>query len=225
MNESVCPLTPPPDVSVWEQAYLRFETPAQEIKKFQKRLRALGAATWPKDARIVELFCGRGNGLRALRSLGFANIEGIDLSPRLVRCYDGPAQVHVGDCRALPFADASRDILIVQGGLHHLPRLPEDLDQTLDEAARVLGNSGRLVVVEPWLTPFLRFAHLLCEVRMIRAMSPKVDALATMIENEIITYEQWLHHPQIVDTALNRRFEPEVCTIGWGKLCLVARKR
>lgn len=218
-------MAPPAEVSAWEQAYLRFETPAQEIQKFQKRLRALGAASWPRDARIVELFCGRGNGLRALHSLGFTNIEGIDLSPRLVGCYDGSAQVHVGDCRALPFADASRDILIVQGGLHHLPRLPEDLEQTLAEAVRVLREGGRLVVVEPWLTPFLRFAHALCHVRLVRALSAKVDALATMIENELTTYEQWLHHPHLVRNLLNKHFAAELHTIGWGKLSLVARKR
>ena len=52
----------------WEEAYLRFETPDQEIRKFHKRLVALGAGDWPRDSRIVELLCGRGSGLRALRT-------------------------------------------------------------------------------------------------------------------------------------------------------------
>ena len=65
----------------WEAAYLRFETPEQEIRKFVKRLRALGVSKWPRDNEIVELFCGRGNGLRALQSLGFTRVEGVDLSP------------------------------------------------------------------------------------------------------------------------------------------------
>ena len=51
----------------WEAAYLRFETPRQEARKFVSRLRALGAAEWRKDAAIVDLFCGRGGGLRASR--------------------------------------------------------------------------------------------------------------------------------------------------------------
>jgi hypothetical protein len=58
---------PPPDP--WEAAYLRFETPEQEIRKFEKRLLRLGAGAWPRDLRIVELFCGRGNGLRASRPI------------------------------------------------------------------------------------------------------------------------------------------------------------
>src|ERR1700747_1697627 len=68
----------------WEAAYLRFETPEEEIQKFVARLHRLGARQWPRDAEIVELFCGRGNGLIALQRLGFTRLEGVDFSPRLV---------------------------------------------------------------------------------------------------------------------------------------------
>src|SRR5712692_72481 len=119
-----------PSPDPWEAAYLRFETPEQEIHKFVSRLRKLGADQWPRDAEIVELFCGRGNGLSALESLGFTRLEGVDLSPRLIAQYRGPAKCVVGDCRQLPFADRSKDVLIVQGGLHHLSTLLDDLDQT-----------------------------------------------------------------------------------------------
>src|SRR5258707_13441016 len=34
----------------WEAAYLRFETPEQEVQKFVLRLQKLGAAQWPRDA-------------------------------------------------------------------------------------------------------------------------------------------------------------------------------
>src|ERR1700756_1943642 len=122
----------------WEEAYLRFESPEKEIRKFIGRLKFMGAMKWPRNARIVELFCGRGSGLRALHQLGFREVEGIDLSPSLAGEYTGPGKILVGDCRRLPFEKASKDILIVQGGLHHLPVLPGDLDQTLSEAERVL---------------------------------------------------------------------------------------
>jgi len=52
---------------------------------------ALGADAWPRRAQIVELFCGRGNGLRALERLGFRELAGIDLSPTLVARYAGRA--------------------------------------------------------------------------------------------------------------------------------------
>ena len=117
----------------WEDAYLRFETPEQEIRKFIGRLKFMSAMKWPRNANIVELFCGRGSGLLALHQLGFSQVEGIDLSPSLAAEYAGPGKVLVGDCRQLPFENASKDMLIVQGGLHHLPVLPDDLDQVLAE--------------------------------------------------------------------------------------------
>ena len=209
----------------WEQAYLRFESPKQEIRKFIERLRFLGATKWPRDARIVELFCGRGSGLRALYQLGFTEVEGIDLSPSLAAAHAGPGKILVGDCRCLPFENSSKDILIVQGGLHHLPVLPEDLDRVLNEGARVLSKNGLLVVVEPWATLFLSVSHALCRSRTIRRLSPKIDALATMIHYERTTYEQWLSHPGLIMDSLRKTFEVERCHFRWGKIYFIGCKR
>ena len=79
-----------PDATAWEEAYRRFETPEQEIAKFQERLRHLGAGEWPRDSRILELFCGRANGLVALHRMGFTRLTGGDLSTALLSEYDGP---------------------------------------------------------------------------------------------------------------------------------------
>src|SRR5713226_6930164 len=182
----------------WEAAYLRFESPEEEIQKFLGRLARLGASRWPRDAEIVELFCGRGNGLVALQRLGFTRVEGLDLSPRLLAQFKGSAKCRVADCRQLPFADHSKDVLIVQGGLHHLATLPDDLDQTFSEMQRVLRTGGRAVFVEPWLTPFLRFVHTVSENPFARRVSNKMDALATMIQFERRTYEQWLGQPGLI---------------------------
>jgi len=209
----------------WEQAYLRFESPEQEIRKFIGRLRFMNATKWPRNAKIVELFCGRGSGLIALHQLGFSEVEGIDLSPSLAAAYAGPGKILVGDCRQLPFENASKDILIVQGGLHHLPVLPDDLDRVLDEGARVLSNNGLLVVVEPWATLFLSMTHALSRSRTIRMLSPKVDALATMIHYERKTYEQWLSHPGLILDSLRKSFRVERCHFRWGKIYFAGRKR
>jgi ubiquinone/menaquinone biosynthesis C-methylase UbiE len=201
----------------WEAAYLRFEAPEEEIQKFIARLNRLGATEWPHNAEIVELFCGRGNGLVALERLGFTRLEGVDLSPRLVAQYRGPAKCFVGDCRQLPFADRSKDVLIVQGGLHHLPGLPEDLQRSLAEMQRVLRKEGRVLFVEPWLTPFLKFVHKLSENPVIRRVSNRMDALATMIQFERRTYEQWLSQPELIKQMARAHFVPVHESFAWGK--------
>ncbi|HTR47782.1 MAG TPA: class I SAM-dependent methyltransferase [Verrucomicrobiae bacterium] len=207
----------------WEVAYVRFETPEEEISKFVARLKRLGIDRLPRDARVVELFCGRGNGLHALERLGFTNLEGADLSERLIALYRGPAKCHVCDCRKLPFADGSKDALIVQGGLHHLPTLPESLAETFAEMHRVLRKDGRAIIVEPWLTPFLRFVHSVSSVRLVRRCSPKLDALATMIDYERPTYEQWLGQPELILELVRAHFTPIQETFAWGKWMFVGQ--
>jgi SAM-dependent methyltransferase len=217
--------SPSASLSEWEAAYQRFETPEQEIAKFQKRLRQLKASDWPRDARIVELFCGRGNGLHALQQMGFTQLEGIDLSANLASRYQGPAKMYVGDCRSLPFEDESRDTLIAQGGLHHLPDLLPDLDRVLGEVRRVLRPGGRFVAVEPWLTPFLCAVHRATRVALIRRLSAKFDALHTMIVNEQETYDRWLAHPQAIIELLDKYFRPEFRRPSFGKLMYVGIRR
>jgi len=213
-----------PNSSPWEEAYLRFESPAQEVQKFLRRLREVGAAEWPRNSQIVELFCGRGSGLHALQQLGFTELEGVDLSPRLLAEYRGPGTIQCCDCRKLVFADGSRDIAIVQGGLHHLPNLPADLEMTILEVRRVLRPGGRFVVVEPWLTPFLQVVHRIAATPLARRLSRKVDALQTMIEHEIVTYQQWLGQPDLVLRQFELRFDTERCDRRWGKLMYVGRR-
>jgi len=209
----------------WEAAYLRFETPEEEIAKFTERLQRLGANGWPREWRLVELFCGRGNGLHALAGLGFRNLEGVDLSPRLIAQYTGEAKCYVGDCRELPFGKGSKDAAIVQGGLHHLPVLPDDLERVFAELQRVVQPQGRVVFVEPWLTPFLRLVHALSETRVARRTSAKVDALAIMIENERQTYENWLSRPQEISALAHKHFHVEHESFAWGKWNFVGRPR
>lgn len=205
----------------WEAAYERFETPKEEIEKFVRRLRAFGLDQQSKNARVVELFCGRGGGLVALEQLGLTNIEGVDLSETLLQQYRGVAKLHLADCRKLPFEDQSFDAVIVQGGLHHLPALPQDLDAVLSEVSRILRPAGAFYVVEPWLTPFLRFVHALVQQPLIRRIYGKGDALAEMIEHERETYEQWLEQPAEILRVFQRYFVLKQQKAAWGKLLLV----
>lgn len=210
----------PAAIEAWEAAYLRFETPEQEIRKFTARLLSVGAAGWARDSRVLEIFCGRGNGMVALERLGFHAVHGVDLSPRLVRFYRGRGHCSAGDCRALPIRSASQDVVIVQGGLHHLPDVQTDVPIVLGEVQRVLKRGGLFVAVEPWLTPFLRLAHAACE-SPARRLWERLDALATMIDYERDTYERWLTNPGFIRSQLAAAFEAQVRQERWGKLVFV----
>lgn len=217
-------LPSPPHDDPWEIAYAHFETPAQEVRKFSRRLGKLGAVNWSRDANVVELFCGRGNGLHALSKLGFTRLAGVDLSYSLIAQYRGPAKLSVSDCRRLPLKSRSKDIVIVQGGLHHLKILPQDLEQTLAEISRILRDHGLVAVVEPWLTPFLAFVHWVCRSKIARRTVPKLDALAVMIDNERETYEQWLSQPDAIVQLFKQFFSTELYSVQWGKCLYVGRK-
>ena len=213
------------DLLRWEEAYQRFETGAAEVRKFRRRLRWLGAGDWPRQARILELFCGRANGLVALDGLGFTALTGGDLSLRLLLEHRGPGGLCATDGRRLAFAAASHDVVVIQGGLHHLPDLPADLDLVLDEVRRVLAPGGVLAVVEPWRTPFLDLVHWLCRRRLARRLWPRLDALATMIDLEGETYRRWLARPRAIREALERRFTVRRLRCAWGKIQFVGGVR
>jgi SAM-dependent methyltransferase len=209
----------------WEQAYLRFETPAEERRKFTRRLRQAGADGWSRDALVLDLFSGRGGGADALREMGFARVIELDLSARLLGAHERSSERAVADCRRIPVASRSIDIAIVQGGLHHLPELDEDLPTTLREIARALKPGGLFMAVEPWRTPFLDFAHWLCARRVARTLSSKIDALATMIEHERTTYEAWLGNAAQILRVLDELFTRRRMHIAFGKLLYLGTPR
>lgn len=210
--------------SAWERAYQRFETPEQERRKFIRRLRSLGVDRWDRRASVLEICSGRGNGLVAWRQLGFHNVTGVDLSPALVEASELRRSCVVGDARWLPIRTASRDVAIVQGGLHHLPQL-EDVGTALAEMHRVLKPDGRIIVIEPSLTPFLRVVHFVTERPLARAMSGKLDAFAAMTDEERPTYERWLARGEPGFEALTARFEPMLLRRRWGKVVFLGRPR
>ena len=56
-------------------------------------------------------------------------------------------------------------------------------------------------------------------------LSVKLDALATMIENERRTYEYWLSRPRGISQLARRYFQPEHESFAWGKWNFVGRPR
>ena len=210
--------------SAWELAYQRFETPEQERRKFIRRLRSLGVLQWNRQMRVLEIFSGRGNGLVAWQRLGFRNVCGVDLSPALVERSELRRSSVIGDACRLPIQTASRDVAIVQGGLHHLLRI-DDVRVALREMHRVLKPDGRGIIIEPWLTPFLRVVHVVTEHPLARRMSNTLDAFAAMTDEERPTYEAWLGRAEPILQAVTAEFEPIQLRRRWGKLVFLGRPR
>jgi ubiquinone/menaquinone biosynthesis C-methylase UbiE len=209
-----------PQPTRWERAYQAFDTPEHEFRKFMSRLRMLGADRWDGRCRVLEVCSGRGTGLSVWHALGFRDVLGVDFSFALVAAYRGPGRCVVGDARKLPLPTASRDVVMVQGGLHHLPTF-DDVERALAEMCRVVTPQGRIVIIEPWLTPFLHVVHAVTAQPVARRMSAKFDAFAIMREEERHTYEQWLNAPDDLVAIIRRYVAPHLLRRRWGKLVVV----
>jgi ubiquinone/menaquinone biosynthesis C-methylase UbiE len=112
----------------------------------------------PRQARVLEIGCGRGIALVPLaRLLRPARLVGLDIEREfLAEARDRvdtagvTAELVPGDARALPFPDRSFDLVVDFGTCYHIARAHE----ALAEAARVLAPGGQFVHETP-LSQFL----------------------------------------------------------------------
>lgn len=105
-------------------------------------LRRLIAGCAPR--RVLEVGGGPGELAAWMQDELGAEVAYLDLSPRMVElARERGVEAQEGDVQALPFADASFDLVVAAWMLYHVP----DLDRGLSEIARVLVPGGRLVAV------------------------------------------------------------------------------
>jgi SAM-dependent methyltransferase len=91
--------------------------------------------------RVLEVGPGPGELAERIAAELGADVLAIDVSPRMVELTRARGiDARVGDVQALPFADASFDLVVAAWVLFH----PSDLDRALSEIARVLRPGGRL---------------------------------------------------------------------------------
>lgn len=118
------------------------------------------------DETLLDLGCGRGAVLHAAaKRLPDGRALGVDLW-RADQTGNSPEQtlanaaaegvvdrveVHTGDMTALPFDDASVDVIVSSLAIHNIPDRA-GRSRALDEAARVLRPGGRLAIADIWDT-------------------------------------------------------------------------
>lgn len=103
---------------------------------------------WAKDKDILDYGCYNGWMTPRYRKMGPASITGLDISESGIAkaraSYGDIAKFYAGDAHAMPFADASFDLVVGRSILHHL-----DLEISVREICRVLRPSGKAVFIEP----------------------------------------------------------------------------
>lgn len=113
---------------------------------------AVGEALVPAGCLAVDVGCGTGRALPALRSAVGAEgaVIGVDLTPQMlavarVRADRSRALLLLADARRLPLADGAAGAVFAAGLINHVP----DPDAALRELGRVTRAGGRLILFHP----------------------------------------------------------------------------
>ena len=121
-----------------------------------------GALRELAPTRVLEVGGGEGELSEWLRDELDAEVTFLDYSPRMVELARARGlDAHVGDVQALPFDDASFDVVVAAWMLYHVPNIPLGLT----EIARVLTPGGTLVAVTNSVDHLRELRDLLCYPR------------------------------------------------------------
>ncbi len=115
-------------------------------RRWKARLVALAQPR--RGARVLDLACGTGDIAYLLANRG-ASVTGLDVTHRMLelasrKASTARAAFTAGDMMALPFAEATFDLVTVGYGLRNVP----ELEPAIREIQRVLRPGGRVVSLD-----------------------------------------------------------------------------
>jgi SAM-dependent methyltransferase len=113
-------------------------------KLFARLIKKIGIAP---DAAILDVGSSTGTNLRMLRSEGFANFQGVDISPESKRFCEskGLGSVRLGSILDLPYPSDSFDLVLATDVIEHVD---DDLT-ALSEIQRILRPGGFALITVP----------------------------------------------------------------------------
>lgn len=121
------------------------------VEPFNAGLRGVGLKLFspPAGARVLDMGCGTGTQLDLYRGQG-CRVAGVDPSPAMLRQarrkLGGGVLLLQGDAARTPFAQRAFDLVLISMALHEMP--PRVRGQVLDEARRLIGDRGRVLLVD-----------------------------------------------------------------------------
>ncbi len=131
--------------------------------KFLEWDRILDRLRLSGNERVLDMGCGRGAVLTAVaRRVTTGHVTGVDIWSTLDQSGNGRdvtvrnaslegvgdrVEVETGDMRALPFPDATFDLVVSSLAIHNIRRKP-DRRQAVAEGFRVLKPGGRMVIAD-----------------------------------------------------------------------------
>jgi SAM-dependent methyltransferase len=139
--------------------------------------REIGALGLRRDPRILDIGTSTGTNLRMLRNLGYRCVVGLDLSEEAVGYCEakGLGPVRRGDVCALPFEDASFDLVLATDIIEHVA----DDGLALREIARVLASEGKLLLTVPAFASLWGLQDEVARHRRRYRMRPLLRAMAS----------------------------------------------
>lgn len=167
-------------VEQWEENYLKMD------RSVRSRLKRIRTVILKPGGRLLDLGCGDGIEIAALRQAGFAKVVAIDISLNLARRATG-VPVVVADATRLPFRDGSFDLIYANNVLHHLvlPRFAAAADA-------VLAPGGALCFVEPNPSWFRTLVDIFCYSPLAR-LFPVLRARGIDVRQELPDYYRWMY--------------------------------
>lgn len=181
-----------------------------------RRFAVKQAQVSPGD-RALDVACGTGDLTEALAKTETGEVIGLDYTAEMLdlakvkkerRPESGKMSYIQGDAQALPFEDASFDVLTIAFGIRNV----QEPKKAIAEFARVLKPGGRLVILEfgrPGFAPVRWFNDFYCGQVMPRT--------ATLISGD--TSGAYRYLPRSVGTFMDRQeLEAAIEKAGFGEV-------